>query len=250
MAVRRTIRGFTLIELLAVIAIILILVAILVPLLGTVRERSQRMVCIGNMRSLQLAFNFCTMDREGQLPSSDTTSSYGTGTNDWWASSYDLTIGIVWPYIRDPKAYTCPTYPEPARTLLKRHYSLAVAIGSSASGPPLRSMSSIKRPAGTHIFIEEYDNRVAAQGPSPGAHDGFVVGLGGGLVDCPPYWHDMGANYTYLDGHAEYRKWVGPKMRTINCYTWFFSQMGMTLPGAPLDDDDFNYMRAGVMNAY
>lgn len=42
--------GFTLIELLAVIAIILLLVAMLVPVLSGVKERGNRMVCFSNMR--------------------------------------------------------------------------------------------------------------------------------------------------------------------------------------------------------
>ena len=249
-------RGFTLIELLAVVAIVLILIAILFPVAGLVRERAQRVVCVANMRSIQTGFNMCVVDRSGALPSSDTTPGYGAPQSDWWVSSSNLTIGLVWPYVHDAKVYSCPAYPEPARTLMKRHFSVAVYIGGGArswENDPTRALitlSRVRKPAATHVLVEEYDNRCVAIGPSPGAYDGFVVGLGGSLVDCPPFWHDMGANYSFLDGHAEYHKWVGPKIRTIDCYTWFEAQHGMYLPGTPLDDADFKYMRDGVLNAY
>jgi prepilin-type N-terminal cleavage/methylation domain-containing protein/prepilin-type processing-associated H-X9-DG protein len=258
---RREDRGFTLVELLSVIAVILILVTLLVPLSVTIRERSQRAVCISNMRNLQLAFNFCTVDRNGGLPSADTDSCCGntwSTSNDWWSGSSDLTTGVVWPYIRDAKVYACPAYPEPARTLLKRHYSINTTINSEHGEPygKLSALSQVKRPARTHVFIEEYDNRTQSLGyPSPGAINGYVViapqWSGMNLVDCPAYWHDMGANFTYLDGHAEYRKWVGPMMRTVDCYTWWNAQAGrLDFTQTPLDRSDFDFMLAGLTNAY
>ena len=48
-------RGFTLIELLIVIAVIAILLAILMPVARTARERGQRVVCLNNLRQLTLA---------------------------------------------------------------------------------------------------------------------------------------------------------------------------------------------------
>ena len=241
------------VELLAVVTIIMIMLVLLLPLSGKLRERANRAECFSNMRSLQAGYNLSVSDRDGQLPSSDTGPAYGlNNSNDWWVSAQRIDVGAVWPYVRSAKAYTCPSYPRPARFFLKRHFSLSVRIGSRAGGvdDALRRYSEVFSPARTHVFIEEYDNRSEAIGPSPGALDGYVVARDGRWVDCPPVWHDMGAQFTYLDGHAEFRSWVGPKMRTVDVYEWFYSQNSQYWPTTPKDTEDWKWMLDGVLIAY
>jgi len=62
--------GFTLIELLVVIAIIALLMAILVPVLRSVRNQARAVVCQTNLKQWGQILNLYTQDNEGFLPGS------------------------------------------------------------------------------------------------------------------------------------------------------------------------------------
>src|SRR6186997_2028225 len=60
--------GFSLIELLVVIGIIAILIAILLPTLGRVREHARRAECLSNLRQVHTHFLAYAVAHEGQVP--------------------------------------------------------------------------------------------------------------------------------------------------------------------------------------
>ena len=60
--------AFTLIELLVVIAVIAILMGLLVPILGTARERARRVACMGNVRQFLIGIQVYASDYREFLP--------------------------------------------------------------------------------------------------------------------------------------------------------------------------------------
>ena len=68
--------GFTLIELLVVIAIIAMLLAILMPVLSSVKDRSQRVVCSAHMHNIGLMMHIYGSENNSHLPTGNSLGSY------------------------------------------------------------------------------------------------------------------------------------------------------------------------------
>jgi prepilin-type N-terminal cleavage/methylation domain-containing protein len=74
--------GFTLIELLVVVAIIVLLAALFLPVLGSVRERANRVICASNMKQIGAAFHLYRADHDGMY-SKFNTNPEGPGQESW-----------------------------------------------------------------------------------------------------------------------------------------------------------------------
>lgn len=90
-------RGFTLIELLVVISIIALLLAILMPSLGKVKEKAREVVCRSNLKQWGVVFLLYTQDNNDKFYR--TWNSTATG-HEW--------IGVTRPYYQNPKICFCP----------------------------------------------------------------------------------------------------------------------------------------------
>ncbi len=124
-------KGFTLIELLVVISIIAVLMAILMPALGKVREMAKITVCktrLKNMSTATLAYAASNGDRlpipYWQSNSQGTTSTWQSyvmkETNDYMGRNNTgnfgtevFGFGYLWQgkYLDDPEIFVCPGIP-------------------------------------------------------------------------------------------------------------------------------------------
>ncbi len=103
-------RGFTLIELLAVIGVIAVLAALLLPALANAKVKAQRVACVSNMRQVGLAVNLYAGESFGRLPNPKATNTFDFNN----ANAPDNPLKLLRPFVgaSDPNAavpvYICP----------------------------------------------------------------------------------------------------------------------------------------------
>ncbi len=121
MRTKRT--GFTLIELLVVIAIIAILMAILVPTLGRVKETAKRVVCSNQVKQVGVGITTYAADYASRMPTYNSNvskkpyeliHSYALYRSDYLDSSGKLLpmkLALLYEgrYITDPRVFYCPS---------------------------------------------------------------------------------------------------------------------------------------------
>jgi prepilin-type N-terminal cleavage/methylation domain-containing protein/prepilin-type processing-associated H-X9-DG protein len=101
-------KAFTLIELLVVVTIIAVLVAMLLPALGSARERSRQVSCLGNLKQIGLAFFMYGQDYDDFYPRVDQAEYNSTG--DYYALKRLHPYGINWWDVKwEPSVLYCPT---------------------------------------------------------------------------------------------------------------------------------------------
>lgn len=205
-------RAFTLVELLAVIAVIGVLAAIVIPVTGRVRESARNSQCMANLRGLHAAALLWSADNKGRLPDGRYWT-YNEGTSNS-AHPYQLSNylnmrapkGIAWGSA--PSAMKCDTASdikmssqEWGRTYSINTYATSTLDGAArlaSSGYPAR-LSWIEHPAKMAFFMD------GAVSPTANSYQTNVSGAHVNPSHATPlnYPHRDAVNVVFMDGHVE-----------------------------------------------
>ncbi len=188
-------RAFTLIELLTVIAIIGILAAILIPVVGAARNAARTSACANNQRQIGLAHAMFMQDNEDRV-----APGHNPLTNEVWFAT------MLRPYLNLAvsneilgEIFICPAdetrggegiVPQPIH---QRSYAVNRNLLEGNSGPGKR-VTSFANPPGV-FYLMDYD--IARQ------HTNWVQPNRGSLDYVPVDRHNSKTNTLFLDGHVE-----------------------------------------------
>jgi prepilin-type N-terminal cleavage/methylation domain-containing protein/prepilin-type processing-associated H-X9-DG protein len=194
-------RGFTLIELLVVIALIVLLAAMLLPVLGSVRDRARQSACLSNLQQIGQAHLLYLQDWDEQFPYwylPATPRPQPFGARSYWTE-------FLQPYLRSKPVFSDPSarWNGPEDVRLADYVLVTWGPGGFGTpdapyyhwpGPPL-SLAQVGRPTETFSVLDGWSTTAGSTVESWGAT---------GWTAERPLRHSGGTNGCFLDGHARW----------------------------------------------
>jgi prepilin-type N-terminal cleavage/methylation domain-containing protein/prepilin-type processing-associated H-X9-DG protein len=237
--------AFTLIELLIVIAILVLLLAILLPGLSRAKAKAREVACLSNLRQLQTCAKLYSMDYDGFLLPNRYVYNIGTeapsagfsAAMTWCAglAPFDTTTeniegGLLFTYNKSTGIYRCPSDMSRVRTedgqLLSMRRTRSYNLCQSINGYPYTDKT---------YYPPSFTKENEIDDPPPARLLHFVGVHEDGILDShfgipprgptfktdPPQWWDLpagrhsngnGGNVSFADGHVEHWRWIKPKI--------------------------------------
>lgn len=183
-------RFFTMVELLIVISIIIILAALLLPALRTVKEKGRQIQCMSNLKQIGTGMIFYANDNNGYLPSLYDSSA--------WYAKIDY-------HLNNTRIFLCPSFPNAV-------YGTALSYGYNAQGlgtldtsqsslaPFYMKIEQIKTPS--NIIAVADSNKAGSE------WGGYYVRRGlTSAYRVAATRHNSGCNFLFIDGHVRWYKY-------------------------------------------
>ena len=202
---QRQVRGFTLIELLVVVAIIAVLAALLLPSLGTARERARTIVCANNLRQMITAVHLYAGEHDDYLPCGTYASAYLGGVHgrmEAYALSDSNFFGATpkCSFASVRSRYHCPSWQTDWPNTGNRNFCYSSPLygpfgsGSLGCDVGILKLSEIRNPTLTIMFFDAGTFRSQ-----------LASNTTWGTLNAssrPRYSHLGRGNFSFFDGHV------------------------------------------------
>jgi prepilin-type N-terminal cleavage/methylation domain-containing protein/prepilin-type processing-associated H-X9-DG protein len=194
--------GVTLIEVLAVIAVVGILIALLLPAIAMARESARRTACSSNLRQIALAASMYADTYADRFPGQPDDGQPVFARGGDGCNYYD----ILHMFGADPSIWLCPSTSDQPGRLMSYHMNglIITKQGLKRAAISETSRTLLIGESGEHTRFDEAYLRPDQAGNY--------------LYDRPQHNHTRGSNATFVDGHVAWfadSQWDETSFRVI-----------------------------------